>query len=69
MDQKAIEEWSKQLQCHAQDCKAMQTCLSPELVGLVCWHKAEALAARQVQATSSWSKVCSCIRIVSDMYV
>ncbi len=69
MDQKASEEWSKQLQCHAEDCKAMQSCLSLDLAGLVCLHKAEAPAARQVQATTSWSKVCSCIRTVSDMYV
>ena len=55
MDQKASEEWSKQLQCHAEDCKAilMQTCLCLELAGLLCLRKAEALAARQVQATTS----------------
>ena len=69
MDQKASEEWSKQLQCHAEDCEAVQTCLCLELAGLLCLRKAEALAAGQVQTTTSWSKVCSCIRSVFDMYV
>ena len=58
MDQMASDEWSKELQRHAaaEDRKVMQTCLSLELAGLVCLHKAEALAARQVQATTSWPR-------------
>ena len=69
MDQKASEEWSKHLQCHAEDCKAMQTCLSHELEGLVGLRKAKALATGQMEATTSWSKVCSCILSFFGMYV
>ena len=47
----------------------MQTCFSLACIDQLCELKAEALAARQVQTTTSWSKLCSCIRFVFDMYV